>query len=116
MRSAFVALPFALLGSLPFWTASCTRKAQATTESADLFTTACARCHGPEGRGGLPLWEGGPSPRNFHDHAFQQSRTNEEIMHTIRNGKGGMPPFGTLFSDEQVAQLVLQIRSFDDQK
>lgn len=90
------------------------KKAEASPQSRELFTNTCARCHGADGTGGLPLWEAGPSPQNFHDHAFQASRTDEQIMTVIRNGKGtGMPAFGALLSDEQIMQLAMQVRSFD---
>lgn len=79
-----------------------------------LFLTACARCHGPEGAGGLPLFDGGPSPRNFRDRAFHAERTDEQIRLTIVNGKGtGMPPFGPTFKDEELAALVAHVRSLD---
>lgn len=92
----------------------CKRSAAATVESRELFANACARCHGADGSGGLPLFEGGPSPRNFRDHDFQLSRTDDQLKQTIRNGKGsGMPPFGTTFDDAQLEALVLHIRSLD---
>ena len=107
---------FVLL-ALGFADAGCTRSEAATTQSRELFTNACSRCHGQEGTGGVPLFEGGPSPRNFRDHEFQASRTDEQIKQTIRNGKGtGMPPFGATFDDTQLAALVLQIRSFDPER
>lgn len=97
--------------------ASCKRSEAATEQTHQLFVNACSRCHGSDGKGGLPLFDGGPSPRNFQDHDFQQSRTDEQIKQTIRNGKGtGMPPFGTTFDDAQLSQLVVQIRSFDPGK
>jgi len=87
---------------------------EANAQSRELFVNACSRCHGVEGVGGLPIFDGGPSPRNFHDHEFQKSRTDEEIRATIKNGKGvGMPPFGSTFDDAQIAMLVAQVRSFD---
>jgi mono/diheme cytochrome c family protein len=80
----------------------------------ELFTTACSRCHGPEARGGLPISDGGPSPRNFHDHAFQTTRTDDQIKHTIVNGKPpGMPPFGAMFTEAQLTSLVAFVRTCD---
>lgn len=103
-----------LLVALAACACGCKRSEAATTESRELFASACARCHGADGSGGLPLFEGGPSPRNFRDHDFQLSRTDEQLKQTIRNGKGsGMPPFGTTFDEAQLDALVLQIRSFD---
>jgi mono/diheme cytochrome c family protein len=109
--SSLTMLAFALLGS------GCKRSEASTLQSRELFVNSCARCHGQEGMGGLPLFDGGPSPRNFHDHAFQMSRTDEQIKQTIRNGKGsGMPPFGATFDEAQLSALVTQIRSFDSEK
>lgn len=96
----------------------CEKKARA--EHADgkgLFESTCARCHGPDGNGGLPLFDGGPSPRNFRDRAFHASHTDEQIKLTIVNGKGiGMPPFGTTFTDAQLDALVAHVRGFDPEK
>lgn len=96
---------------------ACKKSEAATLESQQLFVNACSRCHGAEGTGGVPAYEGGPSPRNFRDHDFQLSRTDEQLKMTIRNGKGsGMPPFGTTFDDAQLTALVAQIRSFDPER
>lgn len=95
------------------------KRAQATpaTEGRDLFANTCARCHGADGAGGLPLFEGGPSPRNFHEPAFQRSHSDMQIRMMIVNGKGsGMPPFGTTFTDAQLDALVAHVRSFDPEK
>jgi len=107
----------ALVMALGLLGAGCKRSEAATEQSHQLFVNACSRCHGLDGKGGLPLFDGGPSPRNFTDHDFQESRTDEQIKQTIKSGKGvGMPPFGTTFDDAQLAQLVVQIRSFDPGK
>ena len=94
-------------------TTACERKADAA-QGRDLFASTCARCHGADGTGGLPVFDGGPSPRNLHDHGFQQDRTDEQIKLTIMNGKGtGMPSFGTIFDEQQLRSLVAHVRSFD---
>jgi mono/diheme cytochrome c family protein len=86
----------------------------AATEGRELFASACARCHGADGTGGVPVVNGGPAPRNFHDHAFQLSRTDEQLKLTIVNGKGtGMPGFARTFDDAQLAALVAYVRGFD---
>ena len=96
---------------------ACKKSEAATLESRELFVNACSRCHGTEGAGGIPAYEGGPAPRNFRDHDFQLSRTDEQLKMTIRNGKGtGMQPFGTTFDDAQLTALVAQIRSFDSER
>jgi mono/diheme cytochrome c family protein len=81
-----------------------------------LFDSACAKCHGSDGKGGVPSAEGQPAPRNFRDPEFHASRTDDQLKRAIRQGKGPMPPFGALFDDAQTANLVLYIRSFNTKK
>jgi mono/diheme cytochrome c family protein len=97
--------------------AACSRSDAAPQPNArDLFLATCARCHGAEGTGGLPLWEGGPSPRNFRDHAFHAERTDAQLRETIKTGKGtGMPAFGAALTDAQITSLVAYVRSLDPQ-
>ena len=86
-------------------------------EGRTLFENNCARCHGMEGKGGLPLLAGGPAPRNLTEHAFHAERTDDQIRMTIVNGKGaGMPPFGQAFTDAQLTSLVAHVRSLDSEK
>jgi len=95
----------------------CKRSQAATSESREMYANTCARCHGADGMGGPPLSEAGPSPQNFRDHTFQMARTDDQLKQTIKNGKGtGMPAFGALLTDEQVALLVVHVRSFDAEK
>ena len=105
--------PWLLLALVLVGGLGCSKKAD-PAEGRTLFANACARCHGAEGSGGLPVFAGGPSPRNFHDHDFQNQRSDEQLKLTIVNGKGtSMPPFGTTFTDAQLCALVAHVRSFD---
>lgn len=85
-------------------------------EAKHLFDSVCAKCHGADGRGGVPSAEGQPAPRNFCDSAFQASRTDADLKNVIKNGKGPMPPFGALFDDTQTTLLVSYIRAFNTKK
>jgi mono/diheme cytochrome c family protein len=116
MRFFLTALGFsAALGLYP----GCKRKeveGDTQAEAKHLFDSVCAKCHGADGRGGVPAMEGQPAPRNFRDAAFQASRTDEQLKQAIREGKGPMPPFAALFDATQTANLVLYIRSFGPKK
>ncbi len=108
---------FAILVALGIAGVGCEKKTVDPAQGQKLFASACARCHGAEGAGGLPLFDGGPSPRNFHDHGFHDSHTDEQIKLTIVNGKGvGMPPFGTTFTDAQLDALVAHVRGCDPER
>jgi mono/diheme cytochrome c family protein len=119
MRRFGLVLAFgAVLGAAIFG-AGCKRKeieGDTHAEAKHLFDSICAKCHGTDGRGGVPAAEGLPPPRNFCDHAFQASRTDEELKRVIRAGKGQMPPFGALFDDTQLTLLVAYLRGFDPKK
>jgi mono/diheme cytochrome c family protein len=83
------------------------------TESAEqTFASVCAKCHGADGKGGVPAAEGANPPRNFCDASFQASRSDDDLKQVIRKGKGGMPAFGNLFSDADLGALARKIRSF----
>lgn len=82
-------------------------------EAKHLYDSICARCHGRDGRGGVPAAEGQPAPRNFCDATFQASQSDAQLAQVIKQGKGPMPPFGALFDDTQTALLVGYIRSFN---
>jgi mono/diheme cytochrome c family protein len=113
MRLATSVLPIALA----IVSAGCKKSEAATAQGPELFGSSCSRCHGASGGGGMPSFLGGPAPRNFQDHEFQLSRTDEQLKMTIVNGKGsGMPAFGKAFDDAQLSALVGQIRSFDPNK
>ena len=88
----------------------------ADQNAAQTFTAVCAKCHGSDGKGGVPAMEGAAPPRNFCDAAFQASRSDQQLKQVIQNGKGGMPAFGNLFPEADLQGLVRKIRSFDPAK
>lgn len=107
------ALPLAALGAV-----GCEKHAAArVTDGRQLFASVCSRCHGEDGQGGLPLWDGGPSPRNFHDSAFHRTHSDAELRKIITGGKGeGMPAFGATFDEAQLTALVSHLRTFDPER
>ena len=108
-----------LLVSTALAAAGCQRRQSENDTQAQakqLFDSACGKCHGSDGRGGVPSAEGQPAPRNFRDAAFQASRTDDDLKNVIRSGKGPMPPFGALFDEAQLGLLVAHIRGFGPKK
>ena len=73
----------------------------------------CARCHGADGSGGLPVATG-QRPRNFRDAAFQADRNDGELRRVIIGGKApGMPAFGAVFNADEIDALVAHVRSLN---
>jgi mono/diheme cytochrome c family protein len=97
------------------WAAACHRSEgdPAAENAEETFASVCAKCHGADGKGGVPAAEGANPPRNFCDPSFQASRSDEDLKQVIRKGKGGMPAFGNLFSDADLLGLAHKIRSFN---
>ena len=85
---------------------------ESTQNAEQIFNTVCARCHGADGKGGIAAGDAA-APRNFCDSVFQASRSDDDLKEVIRKGKGGMPAFGNLFSDSDLAALVRKLRTFD---
>lgn len=50
-------------------------------------------------------------PPNLGDPELQQRLSDSEIRQVIREGKGQMPPFGKMLTDDEVNDLLLYLRS-----
>lgn len=89
-------------------------------EARREFVTACASCHGTEGKGDGPGAVAlNPKPRNYTDKEWQKSVTDEQIKKTIvyggaAVGKSPIMPAHPELSDkpEMVEALVKIIRAF----
>jgi mono/diheme cytochrome c family protein len=76
-----------------------------------VYTTRCALCHGPDGRGDGPGAAAlNPKPRNYHDKAYMATRTDAELLEVIRNGKGAMPKWGTILSEDEMKAVLAHVR------
>ena len=77
-----------------------------------LYAQRCALCHGATGHGDGPGAKGlNPPPRNHTDATYMNTRTDEQLSEVIHKGKGAMPAWGKVLTDEQIASLVLYVRS-----
>jgi len=77
-----------------------------------VYMARCALCHGPEGKGDGPAAAGlNPKPRNHTDGAYMKSRTDDQLLQVIRNGKGGMPAWGSVLSDQEIHDVLKYVRT-----
>lgn len=59
----------------------------ARTEAGQIFSTRCAACHGPQGRGdGAASASLSPKPANFTESAWHSKVTDEHIEKIIQYG------------------------------
>ena len=72
-----------------------------TARGQEIFNERCSDCHGLNG-----------DKRKDNAANLKVSRIDSlSIVQRIMNGKAPMPPFGRLFSDSDMAQLVLYVKS-----
>ena len=77
------------------------------TVGALLWQGQCARCHGPDGRGGPQV------PVSFASTQWQSGIDDAAMARTITVGKAPvMPAFGDLLSATQIKEVVKHIRTF----
>lgn len=83
-----------------------------------VVQTNCVLCHGQSGKGDGP---GGaalnPKPRDWTDHAYMGTRTDDQLYDVIYNGKGAMPAWGKqgTLNETQIRSAILKVRTYDPQ-
>jgi len=89
-----------------------TTMASAVDEGAKIYAEKCSVCHGPNGKGDGP---GGaalnPKPRDHTNGAYMNSRTDDELLAVIHNGKGAMPAWKGVLTEEQMHAVLKHVRS-----
>lgn len=71
----------------------------------EVYTKECMSCHGEDGTGkmpGLPNFKEGQALYN----------TDDRLMQIIRDGKGVMPSFGGLLTDDEISDVTAYLRTF----
>jgi len=86
-------------------------------EARATYGQVCARCHKPDGTGGVFKDESGDlKVPNLHE-GRAVKRTDEQLARKITNGGDGMPGFGKRLSPEKINALVRFVRvEFQGQK
>jgi len=86
--------------------------ADAGDEGAKIYAEKCTVCHGPGGKGDGP---GGaalnPKPRDHTDGSYMNTRTDAQLLEVLHNGKGAMPAWKGILSDEQMQAVLKHVRS-----
>ena len=76
---------------------------------ASLFNRYCIRCHGVDGRG---VWDI-PGVPDFTNTRWQASRTDNQIVRIIIEGRGAvMPPFRGTLTLEEACAMARYLRTF----
>jgi cytochrome c6 len=81
---------------------------RADGDGASMFKTKCAMCHGPDGKGEVPM--GKKLAARDLTSADVQKQSDAQLTEVVAKGKNKMPAYGDKLSKEQIAQLVAYIR------
>ena len=77
-----------------------------------IYKQRCVLCHGPEGKGDGPGAAAlNPKPRNHTDGSYMKTQTDEQLLHSIREGKGQMPAWGKILSEQEMHSVLAYVRS-----
>ena len=86
----------------------CAGLSQAQGAGETLFKTKCASCHGPDGKGEVPMGKK-LGARNLSSTEVQ-SESDAQLTDVVTKGKNKMPAYGGKLSKEQIGELVAYIR------
>lgn len=90
--------------------------AAGTTADSDLgakvYAQRCVLCHGPGGHGDGPGAAAlNPKPRNHTDGSYMNARTDAELLEVIHNGKGSMPAWKGVLTEEEMQAVLKHVRT-----
>jgi|SRR5271167_1338908 len=79
-----------------------------STDSAALFKSKCAMCHGADGTANTSM--GQKLGIKSYKSPDIQKQSDAALQNSITNGKGKMPSYGKSLTPEQLGALVKYIR------
>ena len=81
----------------------------AVAQSADLYKTKCAACHGADGKGDTAIGKK-MGVKSFTDPEVAKN-SDQTWFEITKNGKGKMPGYNGKLTDDQIKELVKHIRT-----
>jgi cytochrome c6 len=87
--------------------------APANSAGANTYKTACASCHGADGRG-TPLGKSLQAPDLRSEQVQRQSVA--DLTGVITAGKNNMPPFGNRLTKDQIDAVTNYVRILGQSK
>jgi mono/diheme cytochrome c family protein len=82
------------------------------TPGAKIYADRCALCHGAEGKGdGTAAAALDPKPRNHTDGSYMNAHSDAELLAVIRDGKGAMPAWKSVLSEEDIQAVLKHVRT-----
>ncbi len=88
--------------------ALCASLSPAQSAGERLFKTKCAACHGPDGKGEVPMGRK-LGARNLSSTEVQ-GQSDAQLIDIVTKGKNKMPAYDGKLTKEQITELVSYIR------
>jgi cbb3-type cytochrome c oxidase subunit III len=83
--------------------------AQETAKKGEaIFQEICASCHGNDGRAQTDM--GKKMQAADLSSSGVQQHSDSDLVKTVKNGKGKMPPMGDKLSDDDIQSVVQHVR------
>ena len=89
----------------------CAETSPAQSAGETLFKTKCAACHGPDGKGEVPMGKK-LGARNLSSTEVQ-GQSDAQLTDVLTKGKNKMPAYDGKLTKEQIGVLVAYIRELD---
>ena len=92
-------------------------------KAPEKYTTLCASCHGPEGKGDGPaaapfkMMNPPVNVRNFTDGKYMNGKTDAHLIKVIKEGGPSvglsplMAPMGSQLSEKEIKEIIAFLRS-----
>jgi len=89
---------------------------ESLAKAKKTYAIDCAMCHGENGDGKGDLAADLKNVTDFTKPDALKDKTDGELFHIIRTGKGDMPPEGDRAKNDEVWSLVNYVRAFGKKK
>src|SRR6202795_791508 len=84
--------------------------AEGTAAGASVFKAKCSTCHGPDGSGNTPV---GKSLQTADLRSPEvQKKSDAELTESVSEGKGNMPAFKTILTEDEIHAVLKYVRTF----
>jgi mono/diheme cytochrome c family protein len=82
-----------------------------STIGAAVYRAQCTACHGEEGKGDGPAAAGlTPRPPDLTRLEHLRTMSDEELLQVLSVGKGSMPGFGNILTEQELTDVVAWLR------
>jgi mono/diheme cytochrome c family protein len=109
MRFVLLVIFVAMAYGGTFATSAINSEPGSARSAAALYARNCASCHGRDGRAKTSRGRS-KHARDLADSEWQGRVGDERIFNSVMNGKGKMPAYGKILSEQEIDSIVTYVR------